>query len=67
MMSRKLTTIEVAELLRMRPDRVRNLAKAGVLPPRRAGDRGRLLFDEADVEAAPRLVGRAEPAAAGIR
>jgi excisionase family DNA binding protein len=63
-MTRHLTTLEIAERLRMSPDRVRILARAGVIPARRACPRGRLLFVEAEVEAALRRAGRAAGAKA---
>ncbi len=63
-MTTRLTTDEVAAALRMSPDRVRNLAKAGVLPAERLGPRGRWLFDPAAVERALQDAGQAEGAAA---
>jgi excisionase family DNA binding protein len=63
-MTRHLTTLEIAERLRMSPDRVRILARAGVIPARRACPRGRLLFDEDDVLAALRRAGRGAEAKA---
>jgi excisionase family DNA binding protein len=63
-MGRKMTTTEVADLIRMSPDHVRRLALSGALPARRIGPRGRLLFDEQEVAAALRRVGQAEAAAA---
>jgi excisionase family DNA binding protein len=45
-----MLTAEVADRLRMSPDRVRDLVRDGVLPARRLTPRGRLLFDEDAVE-----------------
>jgi hypothetical protein len=53
-----MTTLELADHLRLSPDRVRCLARAGVIPARRACPRGRLLFVEAEFEAALRRAGR---------
>jgi excisionase family DNA binding protein len=45
-----MLTAEVADRLRMSPDRVRDLVRDGILPARRLTPRGRLLFDEDAVE-----------------
>ena len=51
-MTRNLTTEEVADLLRVSPDRVRRFAQSGELPYIRiGGDRGPLTFRPATVEA----------------
>jgi hypothetical protein len=57
-MVKHLTTLEIADRLRLSPDRIRILARTGVIPARRACPRGRLLFVEAEVEAALRRAGR---------
>ncbi|HEX5269980.1 MAG TPA: helix-turn-helix domain-containing protein [Gemmataceae bacterium] len=62
-MSRFLLTREVAELLRMSEDGVRELVAEGRLKARRVRPKGQLLFDPADVEQALREA-RPEPAAA---
>jgi excisionase family DNA binding protein len=56
-MSRKLLTEEVAEMLRMSPDSVRELVAEGRLKASRCRPRGRLLFNLADVEAALKTAG----------
>jgi excisionase family DNA binding protein len=51
-MGRHLTTAELASWLRVTPDRIRALVRTGTLPARRLTPRGRLLFDEREVEQA---------------
>jgi hypothetical protein len=57
-MVKHLTTLELADRLRLSPDRVRILARAGILPGRRLTPRGRLLFDQDEVLTALRRAGR---------
>jgi excisionase family DNA binding protein len=63
--SQYLVAAEVAARLRLSVARVYALVDEGVLPARRVGARGRLLFIESEVEAVLRRAGRgaAAPAA----
>ena len=63
-MSRKLTTAELASLLSVSCDTVRDWANEGRIPALRAHPRGKMLFDEAEVLAALRRAGRAPEAKA---
>jgi len=49
---RFVTASEMADRLRMTTDRLYQLVRAGEIPAKRIGERGRLLFDPAAVEAA---------------
>jgi excisionase family DNA binding protein len=60
---RKLTTAELADLLSVSPDTVRDWAASGAIPALRACRRGRWLFDADEVLAALRRAGRAPGAA----
>jgi excisionase family DNA binding protein len=63
-MSRLMLTEEVAELLRVAPDSVREWVAEGRIKAVRLRPRGRLLFDPAEVQAALRQARRPRPAAA---